>query len=177
LSSGRIHTAAGIGAAISLPIGYIASSYLNPAEMGMIVTGLIIGSKFVSPDHDVDGGNINYYYARKYIGTDFFLRTHWKPYSMGIKHRSSISHFPILSTLYRIIYLLFPITINLIANQPGSRLNLFLFSLVAQVIAIPFIALLVILLQYSLIFYGILFLLGMILSDILHIAFDLLHLV
>ena len=59
----------------------------------------------MTPDLDVDDGNYSFYLLRKINPIlSNVLQYYWKIYALAIKHRSFISHSPIISTVIRFIY-------------------------------------------------------------------------
>ena len=70
-----------------------------------IATGAMVGC-LISPDADVDGGAIADYYLRVYTGrvVETIWTMLWNPYRKAFKHRSFLSHFPLVSTCIRILY-------------------------------------------------------------------------
>lgn len=74
---------------------------------------LVVGSLsglILSPDQDVDSGYIGLRFLRSIPLVGTFISAGWKlmwlPYSRFVPHRSWISHFPIISTIIRLVYLL-----------------------------------------------------------------------
>jgi uncharacterized metal-binding protein len=171
MSDGKVHAAATIGLSLGVLTGY-SLGYLtdDPVLIGVTVLGVGTGV-FIGPDQDVDNGNISNYYVRKLFIIDWFWSAFWNPYRLAFKHRGFWSHSPIISTLLRLFYLVFPPIVVLIKDQPTSRLKLLSLSLVAQMLALPLIWLLYWFSEYW--SYILLFGLGLMLSDLLHLVFDL----
>lgn len=60
----------------------------------------------VNPDLDIDRGNMGMSLVEKtYYPAGIIWRHFWRPYALLIKHRSPISHFPVLSTVLRLVYM------------------------------------------------------------------------
>lgn len=172
MSNGKTHSSNSIGVAFGIPIGYTLGYFLYPNQLPSLIGGVLFGLLF-SPDNDVDGGNIGYYYIRKTIGTDVIWKWWWYPYAKGIQHRSFISHFPVVSTFYRYVYILFPLSILLVKDDKSvSRLSLLLPAIVSQIISIPLIGILVLLYYFGLLDYVYPFILGNVFPDILHYLAD-----
>lgn len=136
MPNGMTHTAATLLlAGATLPLA-------NTAITAGVLTGVL-----VSPDLDVDGGNISLYHLRRVgcIGgvLSGVWRAYWYPYAKLTPHRSHISHSVLFGTMLRVFYLIFPF---LVANFFGVPM------------AIP---------QW----FGMWFL-GLCLSDALHILMD-----
>lgn len=113
MPSGRIHNIATIClTALSLSAGAISR---QPAWFA-ISSGAFMGL-FLSPDLDVDRGNISgknirtltgrRSKARRFTGGLLAWSWHliWKPYALIFRHRSFFSHFPVISTVIRLVYL------------------------------------------------------------------------
>ena len=68
------------------------------------LVGILIG-----PDLDVDKGNISNAIIRNRFG--FWIERGWNllwyPYRTSLKHGSFLSHFPVVSTVFRLAYLVF----------------------------------------------------------------------
>lgn len=104
MSSGREHAAASLGLAL---ISLVEKRSVEDHLTGS--TGYVL-SLFISPD--LDQGTS--YYGGRLIRSASPLFFHvwmlfWRPYSILIPHRSWISHFPIIGTVIRIIYLTLPL--------------------------------------------------------------------
>lgn len=60
----------------------------------------------LTPDLDVDNGSISEYFA---AGLGYWPQkiwnAYWMPYRKIMAHRSFLSHFPVVSTIIRIVYL------------------------------------------------------------------------
>lgn len=80
----------------------IVQANLNPWMYG---AGVLLGV-FISPDMDVDGGNVSDSYIRRVSRpAQWAWRSFWGVYAWGVPHRHTISHFPILGTILRIGYI------------------------------------------------------------------------
>jgi uncharacterized metal-binding protein len=116
MPSGKIHSALTLATVTGVLAPYLIVQFDgNPWLYGAgCVAGLL-----VSPDMDVDKGNISDQLIRKVSRPAQWLwRLFWTPYSLLIPHRHFISHFPIFGTLVRIGYIFMIINI----------LNLLLFT-------------------------------------------------
>lgn len=124
---------------------------------------------FSSPDLDVDGGNIGLYYLRKYTG---FLHVYWRilwyPYAVCMKHRGK-SH-AIYGTIVRFMYLISPF-IMFMPLRDGNQPR-FLRCAVSQLMCVP----IQIFIGFAIAKWGIgaccLFVTGVFLGDLIHLAFD-----
>ncbi len=63
----------------------------------MVATGFLVGGLMFGPDLDI--------YSRQYQRWGV-LRWIWLPYRRGMRHRSFLSHGPIVGTMIRLLYLL-----------------------------------------------------------------------
>ena len=101
MSAGTTH----IKASVALAGGFLLGSFFFgngiPYAIGSLV-GIL-----VSPDLDVDAGNVSNTLIKQKVGlyADMGWRGLWYQYSASIKHGSPLSHFPIIGTLGRVIYL------------------------------------------------------------------------
>ena len=97
-----------------LPVATIVTfAKTNDIGISMAIgAGCLVGT-LVSCDLDVDGGNYSYYLVRRVTGNigSFLWGVFWWPYAVVVPHRSTISHFPVISTIIRATYLLIPIII------------------------------------------------------------------
>lgn len=171
MADGKIHTVVTIGATGGLLAGYTLA-YLTNDPISVIVTvgGSLVGI-FISPDQDVDNGNISDYHIRKLFKVDFLWAVFWRAYRLSFKHRGFWSHGPGISTMIRLLYLLLPPIAILFKDQDTDWLTVILWAVVAQISSLPLIWLL---LTYTDYFwqYGGFFFVGLLLSDLLHLVFD-----
>lgn len=164
MSSGRIHSAASLGAAISVGTSWVAFRYLgsNPIPVSVGIVLQIV----MSPDQDVDAGYIGDYYMRK-LWLGWWWKLLWNPYKLIVKHRSFLSHSIIFGTANRILYLISPILFCILA----LRFDLIPRSLVSQISSLPLIA-------GALFMYNecpscfVDLIIGLCIGDIIHIIFD-----
>lgn len=95
------------------------------AVSGVVLTGLVVANAplpavfagaagalsgvLLSPDLDVDDGYYGLHVLRRTLGpfSSWLWRTIWSPYAKVMSHRSYLSHFPVLSTILRVVYLYF----------------------------------------------------------------------
>jgi uncharacterized metal-binding protein len=100
MPSGKVHSSTTIVAAattIEAVIIYEASRPIEVQSLACFLLGLSVGL-IMSPDLDLDK-NINF--SRLGI----IWRLLWWPYTKAISHRSFVSHFPIISTIIRMLYI------------------------------------------------------------------------
>ncbi|HEX2915544.1 MAG TPA: metal-binding protein [Chloroflexia bacterium] len=120
----------------------------TPAHVVCLAGGYTFATFFMNPDLDLN--SLGY----KSWG---WLRIIWWPYQRILAHRCWISHFPVISTILRVIYLMwFPLALLLLlgsAAQSATREAIFDWW---PVLALPVI----------------LFIVGMIISDSLHAILD-----
>ncbi len=129
-------------AASTLTIGW------TPLQAGCLLTGYTFATFLVNPDLDLNS-----------IGYQSWgwLRFIWWPYQKILGHRCWMSHFPVISTLLRIVYLMwFPVLLLLLL---GSSVRAMVRETVLDWFPelAPFI---------------LVFIIGMILSDTLHTILD-----
>jgi len=110
MPSGRVHATTTLIASVGLLAGApIYAGQLGAASL-MLPAGCLSGL-LLSPDLDVDRGNISFHYAEKFGGmigdlTRFAWRVFWYPYAKLVRHRSWISHGCLVSTALRVAYLM-----------------------------------------------------------------------
>jgi len=112
--NGKAHRQASI--ALSIPTG-ITIAYLSSNFYTGILSGLgCAAGIFLTPDLDQEGISRSEWDLVKHLGPFGFLwMALWWPYAKVVKHRSSVSHAPIISTIIRLCYLLvFPTTLGII---------------------------------------------------------------
>lgn len=103
MPSGRTHTLASTVLAAGL-----STTYVYWGEQSLWAgLGCALGS-VIGPDLDVDNGSMSMYIVRNLLGrpAGFVWRWFWYPYAKIMPHRSFFSHFPVVSTSLRLIYLL-----------------------------------------------------------------------
>ncbi len=103
MPGGKIHNALTMATASGVLAPYLIVQFGgNPY---LYVTGCVTGL-LISPDLDLNEGNISDTLIRKvFPPAQWLWRLFWTPYSLLIAHRSPISHFPIVGTLFRIGYI------------------------------------------------------------------------
>jgi uncharacterized metal-binding protein len=109
MPSGKIHNALTLATVTGVLAPYLIVQFDgNPWLYGAgCVAGLL-----VSPDMDVDKGNISDQLIRRVSRPAQWLwRLFWTPYALLIPHRHFISHMPIFGTLVRIGYIFMIINI------------------------------------------------------------------
>jgi uncharacterized metal-binding protein len=171
MATGRDHTNASLGLLIGTGIGYYSGYIVDPVSIPVVLAGLALSGFLVSPDLDVDNGNISNFYIRRWFKTDIFWNVFWRPYRIGKKHRG-LSHIPVLSTLFRFLYLVFPPIIVFFNDQETPILQLFLLSIFSFLFSIPLLIGAYFLFLFNLEINIIYFLYGMCLADLLHIFMD-----
>ena len=173
MSDGKTHATFTTGASFGILTTSVLSNHITVIDGIIASVGCLIGL-FVSPDLDVDGGHIGSYYARK-AGMGFLFDVFWQPYRESLKHRSFWSHFPIVSTIIRLLYILFPPSIFIFKDQKTSFSRI-LFLLIPSTL-LSVVPVVIVLLLYSvqidIIPYVTPLVAGLIISDIGHWLKDL----
>lgn len=103
MSSGKVHTLSAVALATGFAVGALSDYDMRVMEYA---AGALIGI-LVSPDNDVDKGNVGYGYIRNRLGdwAEYIWDAVWFMYRRSVKHGSELSHFPVISTLGRLAYL------------------------------------------------------------------------
>jgi uncharacterized metal-binding protein len=123
MASGRAHTAvsifaAGIGAAaingFAKSSAGLATGYLNGCLADLAIT-----SDLDMINQTAAHRYIRYFY--RYLAA--LWRLIWLPHAIAIPHRSFLSHFPLVSTIGRLVYLGIPgmLIANILNLWPGDR--------------------------------------------------------
>lgn len=110
MPDGKVHSAGTNGVALAMVIGeLLASTHINSGiiDYAATIAGVLSGH-VMSPDLDVDAGYVGFAYVRKLplFGwlISLLLQLYWKPYAIAIPHRGFLSHTPVISTVFRLIY-------------------------------------------------------------------------
>ncbi len=103
MPSGKVHGAMTISAASGVIAPYlIVQLNGNPY---WYLAGTLVGL-FITPDLDLNNPNYSDFILRRIFPPfQWIWRILWTPYSLFLPHRSPISHFPIIGTLFRIGYI------------------------------------------------------------------------
>lgn len=115
---GRTHNWVNIGVTSGIIVGAGLAHYVSLGDLFKIAAVSTIGL-LVSPDLDQETGNISYYYMRQ-MGLHRLWGWYWQPYTT-IPHRSWLSHWPFISTLFRLLYIVTPCWLFLFTNPSASR--------------------------------------------------------
>ncbi len=110
MPGGKVHSAI----TLATVTGLIAPSFVwgNQGDIYMYIAGAMVGV-MLTPDHDVDGGNFTDTIIRRVSPiAQKVWRMFWTPYALILPHRGKLSHFPVLSTLVRLGYIL--LVLNLV---------------------------------------------------------------
>lgn len=171
MPSGLVHSSSSIILSGAV-VGTMAALDFSTAEITLTAGGVLLGI-LMSPDWDVDNGNVSDLYIRQATGrASAGIFSIWKrPYSLALEHRSFVSHFPIISTVVRIAYVFFPLLILLFRNQNTSGFVLTFYALIAQILSLALWYPAWFLLPYANP-YGAYVFAGLVLSDTLHFLMD-----
>ena len=103
MPGGKIHNALTLATLSGVLAPYLIVQFgANPY---LYASGILLGT-LISPDLDIDSGNISDTMIRKVSRpAQVIWRLAWQPYSKLVPHRHPISHFPFLGTVLRIGYL------------------------------------------------------------------------
>ncbi len=152
MASGRTHEI--INLAAFPPIVY----YLQPNEFWGFAAGYLFGTFLLSPDNDI-------YHSRP-VKRWKFLKIIWKPYTKIFSHRG-VSHYPIIGSITRLFYLsivafLFYIILYILTEKFFPDFNKFFSQITINqnMFLSPFF---------------VSFLIGLFLSEIIHIIVDMVY--
>ncbi len=103
MPGGKIHNALTLATLSGVLAPYLIIQFgANPY---LYAGGILLGT-LISPDLDIDSGNISDTMIRKVSRpAQIVWRVAWQPYGWIVPHRHPISHFPFLGTVLRIGYI------------------------------------------------------------------------
>ena len=128
MSSGKTHSKASLLAAIPVSVGI--GIYTNDPLTGVVAgTGCASGI-FLTPDLDQEGISASEWsIIKSTLGVGFIWLWFWWLYAKAFKHRSLWSHFPVVDTLIRIMYLTIPLFIaGLVLGWEVNQTKLWFFA-------------------------------------------------
>jgi uncharacterized metal-binding protein len=108
MPAGRVHAADSISTAALIGAGgyFMDPKIVSTIDVVLLTFGVLSGI-LLSPDLDVDKGYIGLWFLRKIPFVGWFIsgawRLFWWPYAVLVPHRSWISHFPVISTIIRVV--------------------------------------------------------------------------
>ncbi len=107
MPNGTIHNRSIVALAVVLPVATLAGGLL-PAGRALALSAGCLAGLLISPDLDIDRGNISYKIIRRSMGClpGILWKLFWLPYARLIPHRSWMSHGLVIGTLLRLAYLL-----------------------------------------------------------------------
>lgn len=166
MASGKTHSSVTIVSGIVLSS---VLSYLNFQNVQFLLVGFMY-QVFCSPDRDLNQPSIGEYYLRKFtLVLNYYWRGLWYPYSIAMKHRGK-SH-AVYGTIVRFLYLISPF-IMLVPRFRDDLPPHIIHCAASQFLAIPIQLALVAFVAK----YGIgslcLFITGVLIGDLLHLAYD-----
>lgn len=132
---------------IPLGAGALAIGW-EPGNVAIMLVGYNFATYFMNPDLDLNSHGYQSW---------GWLRFLWWPYQKALAHRSWMSHFPVISTILRIIYLLwFPVLLTILL---WGSMELTTQQNILKTLKFSWL-------------YLIIFVIGMIISDSLHAILD-----
>lgn len=148
MPSGVVHRK--VTYALAVGAGIVTTAIAGPVE-GVAIAAGVTATVAVHPDLDI----VDATWRSKRTTPLVLWWLFWLPYARSMRHRSPLSHWPIVSTIVRVIYLLaIPISILAVAAWSGADLE-WLYSPIGE---------------YGWVFRVVL--LGMCMSDTLHWMLD-----
>jgi uncharacterized metal-binding protein len=104
MASGRVHAACSVTLAV-ISFGFLAGTSNDFQAATACSAGCLAGIA-LTPDLDQEGLSYSETTIIKWtLGIGYLWLLLWYPYARLIKHRSPLSHFPILGTAGRLLYL------------------------------------------------------------------------
>jgi uncharacterized metal-binding protein len=108
MPSGRVHALGSV--VLSVPVSFFTLGATSHSALALAAGGGCLAGIFLTPDLDQESISSSEYSLIKYtMGLGFLWAMFWYPYARLCKHRSPISHWPILGTMGRLLYLCIPI--------------------------------------------------------------------
>ena len=106
MPNGNVHNLSIMALAATLPAATLAAGVLPTGRALALAAGCLSGL-LLSPDLDIDHGNISYKIVRDSVGClpGALWKLFWWPYARLIPHRSLLSHGLLVGTLLRLLYL------------------------------------------------------------------------
>ncbi len=89
-------------------IYYASAHYGSEPAGGIAAAAGCLAGILLTPDLDLDRPTRSHYVVRRGLGRGPYLlwRAFWSPYGWAIEHRSWLSHAPVISTIFRLLYVL-----------------------------------------------------------------------
>ena len=118
MPSGRVHSAA------TLSTSVVVLFLVRPISTAFLVSlGCLIGL-FIHPDLDL-GETYSFYLIRKKFGrvAYWIWKMYWFPFCWVTPHRHFISHFPVISTFIRFLYVMAPFLVFVVIFRPIWSIN------------------------------------------------------
>ena len=104
MPSGIIHSTTSV--ILAVPCFALALGTTGDASIGLWCAGGCLAGIPLSPDLDQETLSKTEYALIKYtLGLGFIWTMIWFPYALAIKHRSPLSHWPLLGTVIRLAYI------------------------------------------------------------------------
>lgn len=116
MADGRTHELATKTLAVCLFVGQMGNGVLlhgypvrDTIFSALALSAGTLAGLFLTPDLDIDAGSMSEEEVRRIspFGENIWW-VYWYPYRILIPHRSFLSHFPIIGTLGRLLYLSIP---------------------------------------------------------------------
>jgi uncharacterized metal-binding protein len=105
MPSGRIHASS--SAVLAVPACFLTLGYSGNWTNALACGAGCLAGIALTPDLDQEGLSSSEYWIIKWtLGLGFLWMMLWYPYARLCKHRSIISHFPLIGTAGRVAYLL-----------------------------------------------------------------------
>ncbi|HEY0075506.1 MAG TPA: DUF2227 family putative metal-binding protein [Abditibacteriaceae bacterium] len=133
MPSGKVHAQCSLVLAVPA-FGFVAGATGDNIAAGTCALGCLLGI-MLTPDLDQEGLSSSENALVKYtLGLGFLWAMLWYPYARLIKHRSPLSHFPLIGTAGRLLYLGLLLLIPSywgwhLIQPPPETLRLLLFAL------------------------------------------------
>lgn len=110
MPSGRVHKRVTVPVAL---ISGVTVGVLAGTQAGLLTAAGGLATIAIHPDLDLVDSSWRRKIARPRPSIIWWA--FWLPYARSVRHRSPLSHWPIMGTLFRVLYMLFPLLLGFLA--------------------------------------------------------------
>lgn len=112
---------------VTIPTLAVTLVYTKDFATSVLVAGGCLSGILLTPDLDQEGiSSSEWVLVKKTKGVGFLWLMLWYPYALLIPHRAFLSHFPIVGTVGRLLYLsIVPVAILLYLDKAQLVIDIF----------------------------------------------------
>ena len=105
MAKGSTHAKATL--ALAAVGGWVSYRLGHPLPFTLALTGGVLAGLAITPDLDLERGCISNAVIRRLVGrtVERLWGLFWRPYGLLLRHRSRLSHLPVVGTTVRLVYL------------------------------------------------------------------------